>query len=150
MLGLFGTLNLAATSLATQQESMAVAGQNMANANNPAYAVEQAVVQTSAPIETMAGEEGTGANIVSISEVRDALLDSQIQSENSAVASYTAQQSASKMPRPTWANNSPTPPAPPPPPPTASPPSSPIFSIPFPASPPARATRPLSCKARRR
>ena len=94
MLGLFGTLNLAATSLATQQESMAVAGQNMANANNPAYAVEQAVVQTSAPIETMAGEEGTGANIVSISEVRDALLDSQIQSENSAVASYTAQQSA--------------------------------------------------------
>jgi flagellar hook-associated protein 1 FlgK len=94
MLGLFGTLDLAARSLATQQEGTAVAGQNMANVNNPAYARERTVVQTTAPIETMAGEEGTGAAVVSISEVRDALLDNQIQSENSATASYTTQQSA--------------------------------------------------------
>ena len=94
MLGLFGTLNLASKSLATQQEAMAVAGQNMANANNPAYAVEQAVVQTSDPIETTAGEEGTGADVVSISEARNNLLDSQIQAENSATGSYAAQQSA--------------------------------------------------------
>jgi flagellar hook-associated protein 1 FlgK len=94
MIGLFGTLNLASSSLATQQESMTVAGQNLANVNNPAYAREQAVVQTSPSIETAAGEEGGGAGITSITEIRDALLDSQIQSEDSATSSYTAQQSA--------------------------------------------------------
>ena len=94
MLGLFGTLDLASRSLATQQEGTAVAGQNMANVNNPAYAREQLVVQTSAPLETPAGEEGTGADVVSITEVRDGLLDNQIQSENSATGSFTAQQSA--------------------------------------------------------
>ena len=46
MIGLFGTLNLASNSLATQQDAMAVAGQNMANVNNPAYARERAVVQS--------------------------------------------------------------------------------------------------------
>jgi len=94
MLGLFGTLDLASRSLATQQEGTAVAGQNMANVNNPAYAREQTVVQISAPLQTTAGEEGTGADVVSITEVRDSLLDNQIQSENSATGSFTAQQSA--------------------------------------------------------
>jgi flagellar hook-associated protein 1 FlgK len=85
---------LASNSLATQQDAMAVAGQNMANVNNPAYAREQAVVQTAPSIDTLAGQEGTGASIVSISEVRDALLDGQIQSENSVTSNYSAQQTA--------------------------------------------------------
>ena len=45
-------------------------------------------------IDTIAGQEGTGAGIVSISEVRDALLDSQIQSETSDTSNYSAQQTA--------------------------------------------------------
>jgi flagellar hook-associated protein 1 FlgK len=94
MIGLFGTMDLAARSLATQQEGTAVAGQNMANVNNPAYARQRLVVQTSTPLETPAGEEGTGADVVSIAQVRDGLLDNQIQSENSATGSYTSQQSA--------------------------------------------------------
>jgi flagellar hook-associated protein 1 FlgK len=94
MLGLFGTLDLAARSLAAQQEAMAVAGQNMANVNNPAYAREQAVIQTSAPLQTPAGQEGTGADVVSITELRDRLLDNQILSENSVTGSLAAQQSA--------------------------------------------------------
>ena len=94
MLGLFGTLDLAARSLATQQEGTAVAGQNMANVNNPAYARQKLVVQTAPPLETPIGDEGTGANAVSITEVRNALLDTQIQSENSVTGSFTAQQTA--------------------------------------------------------
>jgi flagellar hook-associated protein 1 FlgK len=94
MLGLFGTLNLASRSLAAQQEAMSVAGQNMANVNNSAYADEQAVIQTSDSIETTAGEEGTGVQVVSITETRDSLLDNQIQSENSVTGSFTAQQTA--------------------------------------------------------
>ncbi len=94
MLGLFGALDLASRSLATQQEGTAVAGQNMANVNNPAYAREQTVIQSSDSIETPAGEEGTGADVVSITEARDSLLDNQIQAENSVTGSFTAQQTA--------------------------------------------------------
>ncbi|MGA3179220.1 MAG: flagellar hook-associated protein FlgK [Verrucomicrobiota bacterium] len=94
MLGLFGTLDLASRSLAAQQEAMAVSGQNMANANNPAYAEEQAVIQPATPLDTTAGQEGTGVNLVSITEIRNALLDSQITAENSVTGSYSAQQSA--------------------------------------------------------
>jgi len=94
MLGLFGALDLASRSLATQQAGTTVAGQNMANVNNPAYAREQTVIQTSDSIETSAGEEGTGADVVSITEARDSLLDNQIQSENSVTGSFTAQQTA--------------------------------------------------------
>ena len=94
MLGLFGALDLASRSLATQQAGTTVAGQNMANVNNPAYAREQTVIQTSDSIETSAGEEGTGADVVSITEARDSLLDNQIQSENSVTSSFTAQQTA--------------------------------------------------------
>jgi flagellar hook-associated protein 1 FlgK len=85
---------MASRSLSAQQEASAVAGQNMANVNNPGYARERAVIQTAPPLDTPAGQEGTGANLVSITEVRDNLLDQQIQSENSATGSYAAQQTA--------------------------------------------------------
>ena len=94
MLGLFGTLDLASRSLATQQEAMTVASQNMANVNNPAYAVEQAVIQDSAPINTPIGEEGTGVDIAAISESRNNLLDSQIVAENGTTSSFSTQQAA--------------------------------------------------------
>lgn len=71
-----------------------MAGQNMANANNPAYAEEQVVAQPTTPLETTAGEEGTGVSVASITEIRDALLDRQITAENSVTGSYGAQQTA--------------------------------------------------------
>jgi flagellar hook-associated protein 1 FlgK len=94
MLGLLGTLDLAARSLAAQQEAMAVAGQNMANVNNSAYADERVNIQDSAPLETTAGQEGTGVDVVSITETRNNLLDNQIVAETSVTGSYTAQQTA--------------------------------------------------------
>jgi len=93
MLGLFGTLDMAARSLSVQQEEMTISGQNVANVNNPAYADEQLVVSESTPLETPIGEEGTGIQINGISDSRDPLLDSQIQAEASTTGSLTAQQS---------------------------------------------------------
>ena len=81
-------------SLSVQQEATALAGQNMANVNNPAYADEQLVVQEASPLETSAGEEGTGVEAVSITSMRDALLDAQIAAEGSVTGSLTSQQSA--------------------------------------------------------
>src|SRR5581483_6742474 len=94
MLGLFGTLNLGARSLSVQQEGTSVAGQNLANVNNPAYARQQLVIQAATPLQTPIGQEGTGVIAVSISQVRSALLDNQIQSEASVSGSLDAQQQA--------------------------------------------------------
>jgi flagellar hook-associated protein 1 FlgK len=94
MLGLFGTLNLGARSLDIQQQASEIAGNNLANSSNPAYARESLVVQTALPLSTPIGQEGTGAVAVSIQEARDSLLDNQITAESSVTGSLNAQQSA--------------------------------------------------------
>ena len=85
---------MAGHSLSVQQEATAVAGQNLANVNNPAYARQKLNTQAAASLSTPVGEEGTGVEGVSITEVRDSILDSQIQSEGSVAGSLTAQQNA--------------------------------------------------------
>src|SRR3954469_8747338 len=92
MLGLFGTLNLSARSLQVQQQGIEVAGHNLANVNNPAYARQRVAIQTSTAITTNAGLEGTGSDVARIQQVRDALLDNQLVNENSETGSLEAQQ----------------------------------------------------------
>jgi flagellar hook-associated protein 1 FlgK len=94
MLGLFSTLNLGARSLQTQQQAVEVAGQNLANVNNTAYARQRVQIQTSATVDTNVGPQGTGANVVAIQQLRDALVDRQIQNETSVGGYWVAQQSA--------------------------------------------------------
>lgn len=94
MSGLFGTLNLGARSLQTQQTGIEVAGHNLANVNNPAYARQRAVIQTSTPVETAIGLKGNGADAVAINQIRDTLLDSQIRTEASVKGSLQAQEEA--------------------------------------------------------
>jgi len=94
MVTLFNILNMGGQSLSTEQDATAVAGQNLANVNNPAYARESLNMAASTPLQTTIGQEGTGVTAVSITEVRDALLDAQIQAEGSTTGSLTAQQNA--------------------------------------------------------
>jgi flagellar hook-associated protein 1 FlgK len=94
MLGLFNTLNLGARSMVAEQLGVEVTGQNLANANNAAYARQRVQLQTSTPTPTGIGMEGTGVEAVSIQQVRDQLLDSQIQSEASVGGYWNSQQSA--------------------------------------------------------
>jgi flagellar hook-associated protein 1 len=94
MLGLLGTLDLAASSLSVQEEAMEVTGQNLANVNNPAYTRQQLEIQSATPLQTPIGEEGTGVEATGISQASDALLNSQIQAENSVNSSLTAQATA--------------------------------------------------------
>jgi flagellar hook-associated protein 1 FlgK len=94
MVSLFGILNMGGQALAVNQEATAVTGQNLANVNNPAYADEQLQIQEATPLDTTSGQEGTGVEAVSITSLRDALLDSQIASEDSVTGSLTSQQSA--------------------------------------------------------
>jgi flagellar hook-associated protein 1 len=94
MLGLFGTLSLAQRSLQTQRTGVEVAGQNLANVNNPAYARQRVAIETSVAIPTSFGPQGTGADAVAIVSLRDRLLDLQVQDERSARGSLEAQQQA--------------------------------------------------------
>ena len=93
MLGLFGTLNLAARSLQTQMTGVEVSGQNLPTSTPPAT---RASVLTSrpAPAITGIGPEGTGANAVAIQQLVDSLLNDQIQGQQSTSGYWNAQQSA--------------------------------------------------------
>jgi flagellar hook-associated protein 1 FlgK len=94
MLGLFGTLNLAARSLQTQMMGVEVAGQNLANVNTAGYSRQRVDIQTSPAITTSIGAEGTGANAVAIQQLVNSLLNSQIQNQSSVTGYWNAQQSA--------------------------------------------------------
>ncbi len=94
MLGLFGSLDMAARSLSVQQEEMAISGQNVSNANNASYAEEQLVTSQSTPLYTTIGYEGTGIQMTDITSSRNPLIDSQIQAETSVTGSLNLQQSS--------------------------------------------------------
>lgn len=93
MLGLFGTLNLAARSLQTQMTGVEVSGQNLANVNTTGYSRQRVDIQTSPSITTGIGSEGTGANATAIQQLVNSLLNDQIQSQSSVSGYWNAQQS---------------------------------------------------------
>lgn len=97
MPGLFDTLNLGARSLQVQQQAIEVAGHNLANVNNPAYARQRLEVATSPPVPTPIGPLGTGADAVAIRQLRDALLDAQITRETSVRGFLDATQRALQL-----------------------------------------------------
>lgn len=94
MLGLFGTLDLGSRSLQNQRQGVEVTGHNIANADNPAYARQRLQVQTSLAISTPQGQQGTGATSVSITRLRNDLLDDRFRDELSVTSFLEAQQEA--------------------------------------------------------
>lgn len=80
--------------MSTQRAGVEVAGQNLANVNNPAYARQRVNIATSLTIGSAFGPQGTGADAVSIQQMRNAILDNQIQAEASNRGSLSAQQTA--------------------------------------------------------
>ena len=94
MLGLFGTLNLAARSMQAQMTGVEVAGQNLANVNTTGYSRQSVNIQTSPDITTGIGSEGTGANAASIQQIVNTLLNSQVQGQQRTGGYWNGQQSA--------------------------------------------------------
>ena len=94
MLGLFGTLNLGARALQAQQQGIETAGHNLANVNTTGYARQRVNLQTSSAIPSSFGPIGTGVDVAGIQQLRDAILDGQVQSENSVTSFLAAKQAA--------------------------------------------------------
>lgn len=93
MLGLFGTLNLGQRSLQAHRQGVEVAGHNLANVNQPGYTRQRLALQSTASLHPDLGSQGTGVEGVAIRQIRDNLLDRQIQGELSVRGSLDAQQS---------------------------------------------------------
>lgn len=85
---------MATRSLSTQRIGTEVAGHNLANVNNPAYARQRVEFQSSLAIPTSFGPQGTGAEVSVVRQLRDGLLDSHIQIETSVRGWLEAQQQA--------------------------------------------------------
>ena len=97
MLGLFGSLNMAARSLSTQQRAAEVAGHNLANVNTPGYARQRVNIATALAIPSPIGPQGTGAEAVGIQQIRDLFIDRQITSEASVRGSLESQRDAVQL-----------------------------------------------------
>jgi flagellar hook-associated protein 1 FlgK len=94
MLGLFGTLNLAARSMQTQMTGVEVTGQNLANVNTTGYSRQVVNISASPDMMTSIGPEGTGADATSIQQIVSNLLNSQIQSQGTTSGYWNSQQTA--------------------------------------------------------
>lgn len=91
---LFGLLHLGARSLQAQRAGVEVAGHNLANVNNPAYARQRVTLQTSTTLNTTLGPQGSGVEAVAIERLRNTLVDRQIENELSTGNFLEAQRDA--------------------------------------------------------
>lgn len=96
MLGLFGTLRLGTRALAAQRQGVEVAGHNLANVNNAAYARQRVSIQSTASSDGLTDPVGSGAEVVAIRQIRDQILDRQVITEGGVSGSLEAQQNALK------------------------------------------------------
>lgn len=80
--------------MSVQRAGVEVAGQNLANVSNPAYARQRVAISTSITVQSEVGPQGTGSEVLNIVSMRNAILDSQIQAETSTQGMLQAQQTA--------------------------------------------------------
>ncbi len=97
MLGLFGTLGMGQRSLQTQRQGIEVTGHNLANVNQTGYSRQRLVVQSSTTTPSSLGPQGDGVDAVAIEQLRNTLLDRQIQNETSVHGSLEARQEALEL-----------------------------------------------------
>jgi flagellar hook-associated protein 1 len=94
MLGLFSTLDLAKRAMQTQMTGVEVAGHNIANVNTAGYTRQRVNITESLDVPTSLGMVGTSAQVVSIDQIADKLLNCQIQSKNSDLGFQQGRQKA--------------------------------------------------------
>lgn len=97
MLGLFGSLSMGARSLAAQRQGVEVAGHNLANVNNTAYARQRVAIRSTASSDGFTDPVGSGSEVVEIRQIRDRILDSQVVAEGGVSGSLEAQQRALRL-----------------------------------------------------
>ncbi len=77
---------MARTSLQMNQRAIELAGHNLANVSNPAYARQRLTIETATGVPTEQGLQGGGVDITGVEQFRDFLLDRQVANEKSVQA----------------------------------------------------------------
>ena len=83
MSGLLGTLDMGQRALQAQMKGLELTGHNLANVNNPNYSRQRIEVSSTYQVDAGMDSRGTGVGVVTIEQIRDQILDSQIRSEKS-------------------------------------------------------------------
>jgi len=92
MAGLFSTLNSSTMALNAHSRAIETTGKNLANVNNPNYARQRVVYGSRGTIDTPQGVESLGLEVMSITQLRDTLLDRQLMREIGMSGSLEAEQ----------------------------------------------------------
>jgi len=93
-------LNIAASALMAQQDSLDVTSNNIANASTTGYSKETAEVVTSPPMPTPSlnpstpGQFGTGVDVQTVTRARDQFLDTQYRLQNEQLGQAQQQSTA--------------------------------------------------------
>ena len=77
---------MARTSLQMNQRAIELAGHNLANVSNPAYARQRLTLETATGVPSEQGLQGGGVEITGVEQFRDFLLDRQVANEQSVLA----------------------------------------------------------------
>jgi flagellar hook-associated protein 1 FlgK len=94
MSSLNASLATALSGLTAEQGALETTANNVANANNPVYSREVPIFASSDPVVLDSLTLGSGVKLVSIKDVRDSILESQIQQETQSQGELTALVSA--------------------------------------------------------
>src|SRR5688572_14587387 len=94
MSGLFNTLNTSSMALGAHSRAIETSGRNLANVNNPNYARQRVVYGDRGTIETADGVQSFGLEVLSVSQLRDVLLDRQLLREIGMSGSHEAEEQA--------------------------------------------------------
>jgi flagellar hook-associated protein 1 FlgK len=92
-------LQTALSGLLAEQQAMDIAGHNIANANTEGYSRERVVLETNQPIDIPAlspltgrgAQLGTGVGVATYTRIRNAYLDAQYRTQNSALSGSAAE-----------------------------------------------------------
>lgn len=94
MSGLFSTLRTSNKGLQVNQTALQTVSHNVSNAGTEGYSLQRVHIVTSLPLSNGSGvgQIGTGAEVASITRVRDSFLDYQIRKEKSISSQYSARE----------------------------------------------------------
>jgi flagellar hook-associated protein 1 FlgK len=94
MPGLIASLLNNSQALDAQSQALAITGKNLANINNVGYARQRVVLGSLGSITTATGTQSMGVAVLGITQLRDILLDRQLQRDISKTSSLDARQAA--------------------------------------------------------
>jgi len=94
MSSIFGIFNIGKLALFANQRALAVTSQNIANVNTPGYTRQEAVLETTAPLNSSPGQIGTGVRVAEIRRVFDQFIQDQLTAEQSILGRLGVEEGA--------------------------------------------------------